>query len=214
MKGQHAIWILCPIFAKVEDIAEQPDAEKAERRPVNFKAVPVFAYEQTSGEPLPEPVRRLDGDTAGDLFERLASFSAGNGCPVTVAAIGGETNGFYRPIEHRITVREGLAPDQACKTLAHEIAHSILHRDLDTYHEHRGDCELEAESVAFVVLHHAGIDSGSYSFGYVTTWAGGDDAALKSLRVSALRIQKTARTIIESIEQAMAPVDTTEAAAA
>ena len=84
--------------------------------------------------------------------------------------------------------------------LAHETAHSLVHRDVEVYLEHRGDCGLEAESIAFVVLQHFGINSGDYTFGYVTSWEGGGEAAVKALKSSATRIQQTAKTIIEAIE--------------
>ena len=212
VKGERALWILAPIFPKKAEGNDdrQDDAEKTERRPVAFRAVPVFALEQTDGEALPRPVRNLDGDTAGNLFERLAAFSAGRGCPVTVQAIDSGANGTYSPAENRIAVREGLAPDQACKTLSHEIGHSLMHNDPDVYAAHRGDCELEAESVAFVVLSHFGVDAGAYSFGYTATWAGGDEAAIRTLKTNATRIQATARKIIDAIaetvtEEAEAP---------
>jgi len=203
-KGERGIFILAPVFArrKAEEAQQvQKDAgdDVADSRVVCFRLVAVFDVAQTDGEDLPAPVQKLTGDTASDLFGRLVAFSAANGCPVTVEHIAGSAYGFYAPRDHRIVVREGLAPDQAVKTAVHEIAHSILHRDPEVYAAHRGDCELEAESVAFVVLHHSGIDSGAYSFGYVTTWAGGDEEAVKALKTSAARIQATARKIIDGI---------------
>ncbi|MBU6428354.1 MAG: ImmA/IrrE family metallo-endopeptidase, partial [Cyanobacteria bacterium REEB65] len=139
---------------------------------------------------------------------RLAVFSIERGCPVTVEPIAGGANGFYSPAEHRITIAKGLAPDQAAKTLAHEIGHSLLHRDIEVYREHRGDCELEAESTAYVVLQHFGLNAGQYSFGYVASWAGGDEAAIKALKACAGRVQKTARTIISGIEDRYEAEDT------
>lgn len=206
-KGEKAIWILAPRFYKPKDNettndqdGNAPDDAEETKMKVYFKAVPVFALEQTEGEPLPEVVRRLKGDDDGGAFKRLKTFSESRGCPVTVEAIAGRSNGYFAPHENRIVVREGLAPVQGCKTLAHEIAHSFLHTDIEVYRAHRGDCELEAESVAFVVLHHLGIDAGDYSFGYVTGWQGGDEAAIKALKASAQRIQVTAKAIIEGIE--------------
>lgn len=147
-------------------------------------------------------MRKLDGDdTEGErLFKLLAGHSEAMGCPVTVESIEGAANGFYVPDEHRIVVGDSLSPVQAAKTLCHEIAHSVLHRDFEVYRAHQGDCELEAESVAFIVLNHFGIDAGAYSFGYVTGWKGGDEAAIKALKASAQRIQVTAKVIIEGSE--------------
>ncbi len=105
----------------------------------------------------------------------------------------------YSPAQHGIVIRAGLAPDQDCKTLAHEVTHSILHRDAEVSAAHRGDCELEAESAAFVILHHHGIDAGQYSLGYVAGWAGGDEEAVKGIKSSAQWIQSTAKRFLDGI---------------
>lgn len=179
-KGEKALMILAPMVvskkaeAEGEGDADEPKTEKV----FGFKTVPVFDVSQTEGEPLPSPARVLDGNASGDLFTRLAAFSETNGCPVRVRPIEGCVRGFYEPLRHRITIREGMPLDQVAKTLAHEIAHSILHHDPEVYTSHRGDCELEAGSVAFVVLNHFGIDSGAYSFGYLTGWQGGNENAI------------------------------------
>lgn len=203
-KGEKAIWILAPRFYKPKDTDRQndtwdDDAEETKLK-VYFKAVPVFALEQTDGEPLPEVVRRLEGDDRG-LFTRVITWAEAWGCPVAVDNFEGKANGFYEPEKHAITIRAGMSPVQQLKTLLHELAHAHLHRDLEVYRAHRGDCELEAESVAFVVMAHFGLDSGSYSWGYVSTWAGGGEEAIKALKACAQRIQATAKAIIEGVER-------------
>lgn len=204
-KGEKALWILAPRFYKPKDTQpaddDQDGSGDAEQMKVYFRAVPVFDISQTEGDELPSPVKKLEGDDDGRAFERLKAFSESRGCLVTVEAIAGRANGYFSPLENLIVIREGLAPVQACKTLAHEIAHSFLHTDIEVYRAHRGECELEAESVAFIVLHHLGIDAGDYSFGYVAGWQGGDEAAIKALKASAQRIQVTAKAIIEGIEE-------------
>jgi antirestriction protein ArdC len=86
------------------------------------------------------------------------------------------------------------------KTLAHELAHALLHEKFDN----RPLAELEAESTAFVVCQALGIDSSDYSFGYVANWAGGGDEAIAGIKASCDRIQKTASTILRAFE----PCDT------
>lgn len=209
VKGEKGIWILAPrtFKPKADEAAVTKDGDDQDESTarIYFKAVAVFALEQTEGEELPTPVRKLDGNDDGGLFEKLKTFSDSRGVPVSIEAIAGSANGYFAPNENRIVVREGLSPAQACKTLGHEIAHSFLHRDLETYVAHRADCELEAESVAFVVLHHAGLDAGSYSFGYLASWQGGDEKAIKALKTCATRIQQTAKSIIQGIEGDSAP---------
>jgi hypothetical protein len=62
--------------------------------------------------------------------------------------------------------------------------------------------ELEAESVAFVVMQHFGIDSGDYSFGYISHWAGAGvdmEPAIAQLKESGAKIQKAANEIIDAL---------------
>ena len=84
------------------------------------------------------------------------------------------------------------------KTLAHEIAHALLHEQFDS----RALAELEAESTAYVVCQALGIDSSDYSFGYVATWAGGGEQAISGIKASCERIQRTAATILRAFEPA------------
>jgi pimeloyl-CoA synthetase len=84
------------------------------------------------------------------------------------------------------------------KTLAHEIAHALLHEQFDS----RTLAELEAASTAYVVTQSLGIDSSDYTFGYVATWAGGGDEAIAGIKASCERIQRTAATILRAFEPA------------
>lgn len=205
-KGEKALWILAPRTFKAKsnddaDAAGDDDEEAPEGKiVVSFRPVPVFDVSQTEGDALPSPVMKLTGGDGG-LFIRVKAWAEAWGCPVTVADIGGNINGFYEPERHAITVRAGMDPAQQLKTLVHELAHAHLHRDFEVYRAHRGDCELEAESVAFVVLHHFGVNSGDYSFGYVAGWQGGGDLAVTTLKACAKRIQTTAKAIIEGLSR-------------
>ena len=114
--------------------------------------------------------------------------------------IGGIRNGDCTFELRRIRVRVGLQPAQAVKTLAHELAHAILHSEADCTGPTKAVAELEAESVAFVVCDDLGLDSSAYSFGYVASWAGGSDNADNAISASAQRITKAARTILEQLD--------------
>ena len=92
-----------------------------------------------------------------------------------------------------ITVRTGLAPAQQTKTLAHEIAHALLHGS--AFDGPRAQAELEAESVAYIVMSTLKIDSAAYSFGYLASWGAEPDA----IRRSGQRIQQTAQTLIGAL---------------
>jgi hypothetical protein len=186
--------------------------QHGQRTPAYFRAVPVFDIGQTEGDELPSPVRKLTGDASEDLVARLVRFSEFRGCPVRFEDFEGSANGFYKPQEHSITVRASLASDHQAKTLAHEITHSILHTDIDEYREHRGEMELQAESCAFIICHHFGLDTSGYSFGYALGWSQGDEEAIKSLKASAMRISSTAKIIIEAITESEVDEDTEQVA--
>jgi hypothetical protein len=88
-------------------------------------------------------------------------------------AIARSSRNGYADFERRIVVvREDLSGAQEMKTLIHELAHVVLHRNTDLYD--RALAEVEAESVAFVVASALGLDTSDYSFPYVARWGGGD----------------------------------------
>ena len=95
-------------------------------------------------------------------------------------------------------MRIDLAPAHRVKTLAHELAHAILHAE----RTERGLMELEAESVAFIVCDALGLDAGAWSFGYVAGWAGGGEQALAAIKATGARIQRTADQILSALDRA------------
>lgn len=203
-KGQNAIKILAPIAFRRQE--EDPETgEMVERSGIRgFRTVPVFDVSQTEGKELAKaPVSRLYGDDLG-LFERLRAVSNDDGWRVTLGSLGGP-NGYCRFRSRQIEIEESLSPLHRAKTLAHEIAHTRLHDPAD-YADHRGDMELEAESVAFVVLDHFGLSSGDYSFGYIAHWQGQEDAVAK-LRTLGGRVQRTAKRLIEALEEGASKPD-------
>lgn len=79
-------------------------------------------------------------------YDELAEYAERLGFTVEVSdELTGQVNGDCSHMLHRIRVRAGLAPAQSTKTLAHEIAHAILHAgDIES----REQAELEAKSTA------------------------------------------------------------------
>jgi antirestriction protein ArdC len=201
-KGEHGIAILAPIVPRLPVAREDEDGTERVLvgHPTAFGLARVFDIAQTDGEALPEVVSRLIGDDAGSRFAGLAKVAATLGYSVEVSELPGQRNGDCTFELKRIRVREGLEPAQSVKTLAHELAHAILHSEADCTGQTRAVAELEAESVAFVVCDDLGLDSSAYSFGYIATWAGCGDDADKAISASAQRINKAARTILEVLE--------------
>lgn len=191
-KGEKAIWILAPMMYK-NAAADSGEDDRVIR---GFKFVSVFDIAQTDGEEPPTVCNRLDGDDPEGAYDILFEVARSIGFTVVQHEFEGTTNGDCSHCDHRIRVEGRNTPAQQVKTLAHEIAHALLHEHVDS----RALAELEAESVAYVVCRGIGFDSCAYSFGYVTTWAGGGEQAIAGIKGSCERIQKTTATILQAFE--------------
>lgn len=213
-KGEKGIKILAPMFRKMkkeeesretaELAAEQPgEEEKTEKILTGFKVVSVFDISQTEGKELPTyGVPMLQGDVEGyaEFFQAAREISP---VPVSFETIQGEAHGYYHQMEKRIAVAEGMSELQNVKTLLHEIAHAKLHamdpdapEGQETLDRHTK--EVQAESIAYVVCQHYGLDTSEYSFAYVAGWSSGKE--LPELRSSLETIRGTAREMITGID--------------
>jgi len=191
LKGERAIRILAPMTGRRTRIAEDEEC----RPIVGFRPVPVFDLAQTEGEPLPEVCRTLRGDDPTSCYERLVTRAGAMGYTVASTELPGSTNGDCAFAIRRIRVECRNDPAQQVKTLAHELAHALLHEDTDD----RPLAELEAESTAYVVCRTLGLDTSEYSFGYVACWAGGGPEAVTCIRASGIRIQRAASVILDAL---------------
>ena len=99
----------------------------------------------------------------------------------------------------RISINEGMDELQNIKTAIHEIAHATLH-DTDCQPERpdRRTREVQAESVAYAVCQHYGLDTSDYSFGYIAGWSSGKELA--ELKGSLEAIRSTAASLIDTID--------------
>ncbi len=192
-KGERAIWILAPMTRRIKT----DDAEEPQKVLSGFKAAPVFDIAQTDGEPLPEIVTHLQGDGPACCYDRLREIAEEHGYTVKADELPGQANGVCELDSKTIRVDNTNDGRQQVKTLAHELAHAILHDGDDASRE---VAELEAESVAFVVCAHVGISSDDYTFGYVAGWSGGGEQAIAAVKTSGARIQRAAESIISRLE--------------
>jgi hypothetical protein len=148
-----------------------------------FKIATVFDIAQTEGDPIDPPARPglsdvevvlLSGQAPPGVWDALVGIAAGHGYRVERGFCDG-ANGYIRYADQLIKVRDDVDDAQAVKTLAHELGHMLLHDPGDFLGGMTGACrgekEVEAESTAFLVAAHAGLDTSSYTFGYVTGWA-------------------------------------------
>lgn len=204
-RGEQGIRILAPIFRTVED---EESGEKA-RILCSFKVVKVFDVSQTDpmpgAEPLPDKPRpealRGDSQAARGLGRSLLAYCESEGVPVSeddaeLDAHAPGANGVYLLREKHILLRSTLSADGRAKTLAHELAHHLLHRDAEATEADRPALEAEAEGTAYAVLSYFGVDASEYSFAYVARWAESKDV----VRAALSNLQRTVRTIIEAVE--------------
>lgn len=184
-RGERAIWIVAPVLAR------SPSSRA--REVAGFRRVAVFDLSQTEGAELVTVCEPLEGDDEYGWFSVLAGVAASLGFDVEKGVLAAGVFGDCTYVTRRIRIAEAASPAQAVKTLAHELAHALLHEHTDD----RPLAELEAESVAYIVCQSLGLDTKQYSFGYVATWAGGTSVALGAIKASGGRIADTARTIID-----------------
>ena len=230
LKGEKGIRILAPSPYKIQQEIEKIDPQThkpvigSDGKPVietkevtipAFKVVSVFDVSQTEGKELPDiAVDMLTGDVEQykDFFAALEQTSP---VPIGFEKIEGGAHGYYHLEEKRIALDEGMSELQTLKTAIHEIAHAKLHDvDLNAPKEEqqnrpdRRTREVEAESVAYTVCQHYGLDTSDYSFGYVAGWSSGRDLA--ELKSSLETIRSTAAEIINSIDTQLAEIQKTQ----
>lgn len=179
-RGEQAIKVYGPVTRReprldaqgspVRDTAGKPVMET---RIVGVKPVNVFDVSQTDGDPLPEPpeAKLLTGEAPPGLWDALQSFVEAQGYEVSRGDCGG-ANGITMFDTRQVRVRTDLDDAAACKTLAHEAAHTVLHHpEQREQFACRGVAEVEAESVAYLVTAAHGLDASQYTFNYVAGWA-------------------------------------------
>ena len=181
-RGEQAIRVLTPLIRKAQVVdadgkpQRDPDGKpRLKQQVVGFRPAPVFDIAQTDGPPVPAPTapELLSGGVPPGLWEALSAEVAGRGYQIRrgpLAQLGG-ANGLTKVSEREVWVRDDVDPPQAVKTLAHELAHVMLHVDGGAIAGCRGVIEVEAESVAHLVLGVHQVDTGDYTFPYVANWA-------------------------------------------
>ena len=226
IKGEKGIKIIAPSPFKVKQQTEKIDPHT--RKPVMgkdgkpvmeekevtipaYKVVSVFDVSQTEGKELPDiAVDELTGDVDRykDFFIALEKTSP---VPIGFEKIIGGAHGYYHLEDKRIAIDEGMSELQTLKTAIHEIAHAKLHdidlnapKDEQQPRVDRRTREVEAESVAYTVCQHYGLDTSDYSFGYVAGWSSGRELA--ELKGSLETIRSTAAEIINSIDEHIAQI--------
>ncbi|TYL51677.1 ImmA/IrrE family metallo-endopeptidase [Nocardioides sp. BGMRC 2183] len=221
-RGQSGYQILAPVTARFA--SRQPEADGSWRRlgrseraqpgeTVRSKLVglrPAYVWDvsQTSGEPIPtRPTPRvLKGSSPDGLLAGLADQIATAGFELRrvpdARTIHG-ANGLTDYTDRAVSVRTDMDPAAQAKTMAHELAHVLLHGpDNEDGLSHRGTAEVEAEGVALMIGAAHGMDTSDYTIPYVATWAETvpDKTPVEAVQATAERVRKTAVQILDALD--------------
>ena len=188
-KGEKAIKILMPIQIK-KDIIERDDKgnpivdeegklKKSTNKFLAFKYTNVFDISQTKGKEL--DLFKLDElestvQNKDVILKSIKEIADENNCIFRFDKVD-DAKGYYSITENEIVIKKGMSDLQTLKTAVHELAHSMIHNpnseysaEVDGSRSKISQKEIEAESIAYVVLHKLGLDTSDYSFGYIASW--------------------------------------------
>jgi len=217
-KGEKAIRILAPAPYKIKEERDKldpvtgellfdengmPQKENVEITIPAFRPVSVFDVSQTDGKPIPELETAELLQTVEGYEDFVKALMEVAPVPIGFEDIPGESKGYFHTEEKRIAVQENMSESQTLKTMVHEVAHSMLHnkelnKDMDAPVKDRNTKEVEAESIAYTVCQHFGIDTSDYSFGYIAGWSSGKE--MTELKASLDTIRRTSSELITGIE--------------
>ena len=212
-RGEKGIKIIAPAPYKVKteqdvidpktkkavlDADGKPKKETVEVERPSFRIATVFDVSQTEGKELPTlGAEELVGSVDG-YVRFLTALEQTSPVPVGFGPIEGAAKGYFHTAENRIAIREGMSEIQTVKTLIHEMAHATLHAGKERDSFDARTKEVQAESVAYTVCQHYGIETSDYSFGYIAGWSSGKETA--ELKASLETIRSTASDLISKID--------------
>ena len=187
----------------------QPETEIVEMIIPRFRVATVFDVSQTEGEPIAElEVPELTGSVQfyDTFMQALQNISP---VPIRMMNVEGEAKGYYHQTEKYIAIKEEMSNVQTMKTGVHEVSHALLHdrevMDAEGVLKDQTTKEVEAESIAYIVCNHFGLDTSEYSFTYIASWCESRD--VKALKASMDTIRKTSAEIIGNIEEQMHEIE-------
>jgi len=222
MKGQPGYMIFAPVTGRfASSNPADPNSwrrlgprekhevnEVVRSRMVGARPAYVWDASQTDGEPLPVPPapKLLEGEAPSGLWDGLAGQIRGAGFKVLRVPHEGMISGANGLTDYEartVAVRENMDPAAQVKTLAHELAHVLMHDpDDEDARQHRGIREVEAESVALMIGAAHGMDTTGYTIPYVSTWAARVDGQepVQVVQATGERVRKTALAILDQLD--------------
>ncbi len=223
-RGEKGIQIIAPApirekqeIEKIDPVTKepvigddgQPETEIVEMVIPRFRVTTVFDVSQTEGEPIAElEVPELTGSVQfyDTFMQALQNISP---VPIRMMNVEGDAKGYYHQTEKYIAIKEDMSNVQTMKTGVHEVSHALLHdrevMDAEGVLKDQTTKEVEAESIAYIVCNHFGLDTSEYSFTYIASWCESRD--MKALKASMDTIRKTSAEIIGNIEEQMHEIE-------
>jgi antirestriction protein ArdC len=190
-KGEKAIKILGYSTKKITK-TDPVTGEEVEDRVKRFPVLSVFDVTQTDGEPVPSNAYQLPaGEGPAGMLDRLSAWLRGEGWTLRELPLGGMMEGYTDHQRRIIATETGLEPAARLVVLLHEAAHALLHENDADYVTHRGVCETEAESTAYVIANLIGMDVDASSVSYVAGWAKADREVITAAATNVLRAVNT-----------------------
>lgn len=173
----------------------------------------VSQTEQIEGKEVIElsPVKELEGNVKDypTLTKALMEISP---VPIKIEAFKASAKGCYNSLTNEIKIQPDMSEAQTIKTMIHEIAHSIVHSDenlnqlkqKNNVEFSKNEKEVQAESIAYIVSSHLGIDTSDYSFPYVATWGlSTDPSDLENVKQNLKCIKSTSFDLTSKIDTYM-----------
>jgi hypothetical protein len=181
-----------------------------------YPVLSVFDISQTGGDPIPVDLYELPtGDDPDSSLDRLAVWLTAEGWTLRLLPLAGTCEGYTDHQRHVIATETNLEPAARLVVLLHEAAHAVLHEQLDAidYQAHRGVCETEAESTAYVLANLLGLDVDASSISYIAGWSRSDPTALTATASNVLHAVNTiAAGLGLDADRADEPAEATSAA--
>jgi hypothetical protein len=220
-KGQSGYMIQAPVTARFATLTptvaeswrrlgrmETPrPGEVVRPRMVGVKPAYVWDVSQTAGDPVPDRPgpQLLQGNAPKGLWDGLAAQIHERGFRIQRVADAGMihgANGLTDYTTRTVAVRTDMDDAAQVKTLAHELAHVILHGpDNPDATAHRGIGEVEAESVALMIGAAHSLDTSGYTIPYVASWATSVEGktATEVVQATGERVRAIAVTILDNL---------------